>query len=195
MTATPLAMLALAFTFSVTAPVPRHIMPRDSDEPLLSPGTAFVYRNEDGKDETRVVTRVDDNEIGKQVTISLKVGDTVVLRELLAVSADGISRVGHGEDWFEFCGRLTGRPGQAATEWVTLAPHGSKEFRTSGAVERVKVAAGTFDAVRVLVTQKMCTGVETAFTEWYSPGVGLIKSMTDDGQTITELKEIRRPTR
>lgn len=56
--------------------------------------------------------------------------------------------------------------------------------------EQVKVPAGSFEAVRVEVTQIVGNQLYRA-DEWYADGVGLVRSVVDDGQheTVTELVE------
>lgn len=63
-----------------------------------------------------------------------------------------------------------------------------REMTRAAGIEGVKVPAGRFQAVRVEVTRLVGSQLYRA-TEWYADGVGLVKSVVDDGQhqTTTQL--------
>lgn len=69
-----------------------------------------------------------------------------------------------------------------------------QEMTRAEAIEEIRVPAGRFRAMRVAVTQAI-GGRLFRKTEWYAEGVGLVKSVVDDGQhhTVTELIDYEIP--
>ena len=68
------------------------------------------------------------------------------------------------------------------------------EMTKAAAIETVKVPAGEFRAMRVELTQAIGDQLLRK-TEWYADGVGIVKSVVDDGQhlIVTELLEYEIP--
>jgi hypothetical protein len=59
--------------------------------------------------------------------------------------------------------------------------------------ETVSVAAGTFEAMKVM-TKVVQGGTPVTKTYWYAPGVGLVKSMTDTGSVKSTTELIAHPS-
>jgi hypothetical protein len=68
-------------------------------------------------------------------------------------------------------------PMQEGASWVNTYSIGVtkfKEVRTFRGSERVKVPAGTFDTLRIDVTETM-NDTSTSTPYWYAPHVGIVK--------------------
>lgn len=100
----------------------------------------------------------------------------------VVVSPDGVFAAGDGACTYDPPLPLVrGRP-RAGDSWtwsgkfiggLTLS-----ESRTTAGLEAVETPAGRFEAVRVEITHKFTGGQkwEAKSTEWYAPGVGLVRS-------------------
>jgi hypothetical protein len=80
-------------------------------------------------------------------------------------------------------------PAKAGDEWEVRSTRNEVEFKLTATVrkvEKVKVPAGTFEAVPVVLEGTVGGRTITA-TQWYAPGVGLVK-VNQGETTIEELK-------
>jgi DUF3108-like len=189
------AVVAAWLVITLTAaPVPKHLMPKESVCFPTTRGTTWVYRGTCGEEEILVVTQVEIEKTFTRVVLGHQVGAEVLREEILAVSEHGIERLNNGLYGSDFSGCVLSLPHQEGEKWENRLEEW-KEMRKTGPMEKVKVPAGTFEAVRVDVVQYVSNDSIIQFSEWYAPGVGLVKSAWSSGKSIRELKEIRRPTK
>ena len=144
----------LTLTSSLTllaALAPAAPVPTGADKPVYyyatKVGAKWVY-DEHGKEVTLIVTEVEEKGgVFFVDTGELGEGGTVVPFERMAVSARGLSRVVNKGKTCDHCLlRFPWRPGETwnawesdGKRWVTV---------TAGRPEKVKTAAGTFEAIR-----------------------------------------------
>lgn len=177
------ALLASSLLAAVApaAPVPTHLMKPAAPVYYfpVAVGAKWVYAGQ-GRDEELVVTDVDEVDGRKVVTVQQVAGEQLTPDEKMGVSAAGLSRSEcKGQKCDPPLHMLTVpfKPGQAVT-WKSDNIEGTD---TIVGVERVKVPAGTFEAVRVDSSYTF-GGVTGAAQFWYAPGVGLVKMTYDGGK-------------
>jgi hypothetical protein len=167
------------------APVPKHLM-KDRPEYYFptTVGAKWVY-DDTGGDYVVIVSQVEDRKGTRVVTVERETGERRVPEEVMEVSATGFVRT-HGPD-----GALDAPlvilkvPFKVGDSW-TIRFDGIEGTKTIGAVETIKVPAGTFEAVRV-DTDYARANQRRLNRCWYAPGVGLLK-MTEDGNDLWILK-------
>lgn len=179
-----LSLLGLSLAFA--APVPKHLM---KDAPPFYPttvGTKLVY-DSDGREQTRVVAKVE-----------VKDGGTLVTTE--AVDADGNRRLFHkalvnakGVFFTEAYGstydpplEVLRLPFKANARWGGIENRRSGEVRTATKEEIVKVAAGEFKCIRVEAESPNGGGKSI---HWYAAGVFVVKIDYGNNSTLV-LKSI-----
>lgn len=164
--------------FAPAAPVPKHLMKGPVYYYPTSVGTTWVYENQDGE-ETLTITKVEDADGAKVVTIEKKTAGGLEPDEKMSVSAGGLTRL-------EGCGWkmdpplvMLKVPFRAGDKWKSDANRLEENVTIVG-VEQVKVPAGAYESV--CVAAKYATnGQKEAARFWYAPGVGLVKWATMDG--------------
>jgi hypothetical protein len=164
----------------LAAPVPTHLIPRDTTplELQTAVGTKWVYEGDYGK-RTVVVTVVQEEKNGARLVTTEKSGADGKRTPYMVtrISAEGVFVVAEGrrkydEPWCVL--RLPHRPGRTwQTEVSGNGPAGIATMR-AGPMEKVTVPAGTFLAARIEWELKYKGGGRKA-TCWYAHGVGLIR--------------------
>jgi uncharacterized protein DUF3108 len=151
------------------------------EEPLYFPtrvGDAAVYLEGDAE-VTETVTKVEDAEGAKIVSIDRRAGTRVVTPEYqrVKVSAKGVALIElYGTKFDPLLWELQ-LPAKVGSEWnYERASDGGKYFdvRVIQGVETVKVPAGRFKAVKVVRTRTLDN--RQIGVRWYAPEVGLVKS-------------------
>jgi hypothetical protein len=176
--------VALLASAATAAPVPTHLFPKTP--PCYFPTTAgakWIYEGEDDNEEiTQVVSNVKQTDGGTEVTVARLGGNRWTEFQKVVVSANGLIQT-------EFFGQKLAHPWVLLTSahrvGDTWANADSKEFGWAAArnkvaaVERVKVPAGTFEAIRVDLEYKAVDGRFTmTHTYWYAPDIGVVKMET-----------------
>lgn len=196
------ASLAGVAVFGLASAAP---VPKDGEPPLYFPtevGTKWVMRfhySAKVHDDHTYTAAVEEKDGAKLVTVSVAyTGREAVVRpgreeesEAKAVERpDGRYRVSAGGVFrvadYDFekkelvdlkepkCVlRLPAKPGDSEKGKDGLY----KWTSTVGKPERIKVPAGTFDAVRIDLESTQNEGPLPHRTGWYAPGIGLVKSM------------------
>ena len=177
-----LVVLALALTVPLgAAPVPKHLMPKDPQFNYPTAlGTKWVYEVEGGGEYTQVVTGVEEKNGAKFVTIdwSAPAGRRPD-QSVHVVTKDGVyihAESGQAYDppllYFKF-------PYRAGDSWKsTFARPGLKVSTqtTAGPVEKIKVPAGEFSAVRVDVEMSFNGQGKQTRARWLANGIGMVKA-------------------
>ncbi|HEY1186967.1 MAG TPA: hypothetical protein VGE74_04885 [Gemmata sp.] len=166
-----LPFVAFALVPAGAAPVPKHLMKRPGAGHYFptTPGTKLVYDN-----TTLVVANVETRGGTKVVTVDY---DTGGCYHVVEVSASGVVRTQSGSVALDVPYVLMRSPVEPGDSWQVKTPN-LEGTKTVGAVETVKVPAGTFEAVRV-DTDYVSQGRRYKNVSWYAPGLGLVKSTTD----------------
>ncbi|HVK17088.1 MAG TPA: hypothetical protein VM533_09065 [Fimbriiglobus sp.] len=181
-----LPILALLLAFAPAAPVPKV----SKDAMYYFPtqvGTKLVYWVELTK--TEVTELVEDAEVkdGEVIVTIRRSPETSALlkQEKLSVSAKGIMRLEESGQPVRPPVWLLKLPHEPGAKWDDDARN--KSTYTVGAVEEVEVPAGKFKAIPVTRHWSMLnTPVQT--TDWYAPGVGLVKRVLRGGdREVTQL--------
>lgn len=175
---------------AAAAPVPTHLIP--PVPPAYYPttaGTKLVY-SRDGELETRLIESVEDKDGGKLVTVVTLTDDgTKTPFHKALVNAKGtffLERTGRPYPApFEML-RLPFKPDTSWTEVEGVNGYGTRKAIRE---ERMKVAAGEFDCVKIISE----TPGSTPSTHWYARGIGVVK--VDYGTYTLELKSITLPKR
>lgn len=182
-----LPILGLLLALAPAAPVPRVSKPTESYFPTKV-GTKRVYWVELSKKE--VVELVEDAEVkdGEIIVTIRRSPETSALpkQEKLSVSAKGIVRLEESSEPFRPPVWLLKLPHEPGAKWDNLHGH-NKSLYTVGEIEEVEVPAGKFKAIPVTRHWSMLnTPVQT--TDWYAPGVGLVKRVLRGGdREVTQL--------
>lgn len=178
------AVAASAVPPGAAAPVPTHLMPKAA--PFAHPtavGTKWVYER-GGQDETWVVTAAEKKD---QVTLIdirfIRPDGTSAPCHKLSLGLDGLCMTEESGHPYTPAWRQLTTPLGREHKWdLDLARQdigGGIKGSTVQAerLERVKVPAGEFDAVRVGATYRIGgnAGGETKSICWYASGVGLVK--------------------
>ncbi|AWM42005.1 hypothetical protein GobsT_68540 [Gemmata obscuriglobus] len=190
------AVLLAAFAVvpsGAAAPVPKHLM--RTPEPVyyypLVPGTKWVYT-----DCTLIIDRVEDSKDvkgAKVVTVVAPNGQGVnAVNDVMQVTDGGLARLGLGSGTFNAPLVFLQSPVRVGTTWE-VKTSGAEGTGTIAALEKITVAAGTFDAVRVDLAQTQANG-QRIVSAWYAPNVGLVR-MTDNGKDVWVLQsfELGKP--
>jgi hypothetical protein len=166
--------LALLLAPAPAAPVPRVLKPGDSYFPTRI-GAKRVYRAELSKsDVDEVVEDVETKDGEAVVTIRRDPNNAASLpkQEKVAVSAKGLARVEESGEPLRPPVWLLKLPHQPGAKWDGGAR--SKSTYTVGEAAEVEVPAGKFKAIPVTRHETQINfPVQT--TDWYAPGVGLVK--------------------
>lgn len=182
-----LPILGLLLAMAPAAPVPRVSKPAELYFPTKI-GIKQVYRVEQSKKE--VVELVEDAEVKDGeviVTVHRDPKDTTLPeREKVSVSAKGLVRVEESGQPVRPPVWLLKLPHEPGAKWENVH-RSTKNTYTAGAVEEVEVPAGRFKATPVIRHWSILdTPVQT--TDWYAPGVGLVKRVVRHGdREVAEL--------
>jgi hypothetical protein len=159
-------------------------------------GAKWVFHG-GGQDFTLVVSKVEDVKGAKVVSVELVDGERRRPYESVEVSESGLVRT------VTFHGKpdppdvVLKAPFNTGTSWPFDHPGGSEDrprikgtYEIAG-VEKIKVLAGTFEAVRVDTNFPAVPGGKierSKVSAWYAPNVGLVKLTGTDGKDIWQLK-------
>jgi hypothetical protein len=170
------------------APVPKHLMKDPVYYYPIRVGATWVYEDPNGSEETLTISKVELADGARVVTVDRVDPNGLVLWERMAVSAGGLVRVeGLGGKLDPPLAMLQG-PFRAGTKWETKTS-GLDGVDTIGGIERVKVPAGTYEAVRVDADYSIGGGgARTQTTFWYAAGVGLVRRTDGNAETFRVLK-------
>lgn len=161
-----------AFSLATPAPKPSVYFP-------TKVGAKWIY-DDDGQTYTLVVTKAEPKDGAILVTVGLVDSDGLITHfQTMEVSRRGLREVeNHGRKYDPPVPhlRLPHTPGAKWQSPISLdgEARGTNEMR-AGAVEKVKVPAGTFQAVRVDTLSTSPEGKQQRLTHWYAPGVGLVR--------------------
>jgi hypothetical protein len=180
--------------FAPAAPVPKHLM---KEPPVYFPLQKVTWKYSGELERLGLffsrqehITEIEELEDGSQIT-------TVEAREIckLRVSSRGIVELARNGTTFDppvVLLQLPARVGDSWTNTYNLRGSKFKEVRTFRGPERVKVPAGTFDTLRVDVTETT-GGLSVPSTYWYAPHVGIVKmeisATTFELRSFTPAKE------
>lgn len=174
-------MLAIALTLAL----------QDADYFPLKPGAAWTYRMSSGQDmEVKVVG---SSQVGGQAcaVVETRLGPQRSL-EHLAVTRDGLTafKVENASGTFEYSTPILRAklPFAKNDTWQIRLQEGAQlntyVYLCEGE-EKIKVAAGAFDAWKVVATLRLPQG-QAVMSNWYAKGVGLVKQLYDiNGQTMS----------
>jgi hypothetical protein len=190
-------MLAIALMIApltVAAPVPNHLMPPRIEYFPTSVGSEWVYCAPNGtsNDEKITVSRVVKK--GTEALVTFGAGKA---EQVVAVSDKGLRLVKDelGLERSLIAPLLLGKELKVENENFI-------ETRAMVKIEEVTVLAGTYQAIRVDVwlmdkqaaRANRCS-CSMSWTEWYAPGVGLIKEEVPKLGVVRELKSFRSGVR
>jgi hypothetical protein len=144
--------------------------------------------------EATLVIKDVKREDGKAIcTIVDKASDKLV--SIIEVSERGLLQLANETGKLKSPRCLLKLPYKLNETWEeeTANAKGVVRFKVSyaiGKVEKVKVPAGTYEAIRVDIVH---TFEKTLFktTQWYAPKVGLVKEVTGDDDLFRELKSFK----
>jgi hypothetical protein len=152
-------------------------------------GAKWVYETKDGPYEEEVTDAKPDGKDATLVTVVRTVGGKETWRGTYRVSPDGLDVVASGGVTHPKPLPLLRARAKPGEEWdYTYALHGNavhQRLKLAGS-EPAEVAAGKFDARRLdVVTAVRPNGaareaLPLSSTEWYAPGVGLVKRVSPD---------------
>jgi hypothetical protein len=131
----------------------------------------------DGKKETEEVTAVKKENDSFIVTVHRVDGFGSKSKTELKVAKDGLFRltggpaVEHPPMWLL---KLPHKAGARWETWTGAQGHGDSEVKAFGP-EKVKVPAGTFEAIRTETIYPQTAPEDIVGKFWYAPGVGLVK--------------------
>jgi hypothetical protein len=173
-----LALPPLFIALAPAAPVPKHLMKEPPVYFCLRKGV-LEYKWDIGEvgaafPYTQHVKEIEELKDGSKIV-------TVEARQAVHkynVSSRGIVEFEQNGTTFKSPLVLLQLPARAGDSWTntyTIGPTKFKEVRTFRGSERVEVPAGTFDALRVDVTETS-GGLTTFRTIWYAPHVGVVRS-------------------
>lgn len=174
-------------TLALTAPVPTHLMPEDSQWSFPSRvGTRWVYEK-GGEEHVQVITRVEQKDGGKLVTVESVdgLGTAKLSHQVLVGPNESIFRRGtpfpDGAAMSSSSLCFLKTKFKVGEEWkADVAVEGGLKIVMKmkvAAIERVKVPAGVFTAARVEWEYSPANGGAKAPLPpyWYAPGVGLVR--------------------
>jgi hypothetical protein len=157
-------------------------------------GTRWVYQPERGDPWTWTVTGVEWKDGAALVSVGAVVGGRARPGHVEAASARGITQLTAGEVPLDPPPELLRLPYRAGDEWAVTATIGAAKISgraKAAGVERVKVPAGEFTALRVDVEFTL-DGKPAGWTRtWYAAGVGMIQQefRTGGDAKVIKLKE------
>ena len=145
----------------------------------VTTGARWVYRwtgeGRPAAHEVRVVTTVEKDDEAWFITVARKEEQVDLTEQTLRVSRGGLTRVAIGGDKLTEPLPLFTLPPRPGERWES----GANTTSVRG-VERVRVPAGSFDAVRVERYMPL-SGTDIYFTDWYAPGTGVVKMVVRVG--------------
>ena len=175
-----LAPVLLA-TLAPAAPVPTHLMRPSPYYYALAPGSKWVYEDPNGE-ETLVVAKVEEVDEAKVVTVDRVIGRTAVVWAKVAVAPRSLIQLeSHGQKNDPPLVVLKGSL-EVGTAWP-VDTGGIKGTMRIGAIEKVTVPAGTFEAVRVDADVAFL-GTKKRDRSWYAPAIGLVKMTYDKKERV-----------
>src|SRR5262245_14186278 len=153
-------------------------------------GARWVYEY-NGREVTWEVTQVEVKDEETQVTVSEVTDGRLAPLEKVAITPKGLfrSEVG-GVPVSSWC--ILKFPVREGTAWeFEFAPQrglvGQSGTTTVGKTEEVEIPAGKFTAVRVEMVVTVRNGARLdppiKSTTWFDPGIGVVKSISDQGST------------
>lgn len=162
------------------APVPKHLKKDQSTYYYpTTPGAKWVYVSTN-REWVYIVTKVEDRKGTKVVTVESETDDKREPEEVMAVSATGFFRTHDSDGPIDKPLEILRVPFKVGDSW-TFHFGGAEGTKTIGAIETIKVPAGTFEVVRVDTELKR--GNQVRLTRWwYAPGVGMVQM--SEGDTV-----------
>lgn len=131
---------------------------------------------------TDTVTKVEKKDGALHVTITRERPDAKPFVTVIAVGAEGLSRVESDGQPLDKPALLLKLPAKAGTTWDH---EGGGATHTVVGEEEVEVPAGKYKAVRVDLAAK---GSESKTSLWFAPAVGLVKMSHSDSDRVQVLK-------
>lgn len=184
----PLTLLMLLLASAPAAPIPTHAKKTPLYQPLKV-GTKLVYGYEGKKEEfDEVVMKVETNEGVWDVTLGSEGVGIIVPHKIYSVSDKGLCIKAAWCDGtltpFDEPVWVLKLPHAAHDAWDTVFAISDLDLKYTGKTiidgyERVKVPAGTFDAIRMKM-DIVIEGERRQFTTWYAPHVGRVKEVLED---------------
>jgi hypothetical protein len=169
-----------------TAPVPRHLM---KDSPVryhpVTSGAKWEYER-DGKTVTLVASKVETRGAARVVTVEIQGQDRRGPCWVVEVSEVGLAQTELGGLEMNPPLMWLQAPIKVGNSWGITTRY-LKGTKTIGAVEKVTVPAGTFEAVRVDSDYTLQGNKEKGST-WFAPGVGLLRMTDSNGDDVWLLK-------
>jgi len=160
----------------------------------LKKGSKWVYKVAD--QEVTVVV-AGNEKYGNEdcVKVDTMVGGQVKASELYYVKADGIYRAKVKDDKVDPAVRILQLPAKKGDSWKIDSKVGMQtvkgEFKLINDKEKVKVAAGEFEALLVEGADLDIAGTKTSVKQWFVPNKGIVKLSykIQETEATLELKE------
>jgi hypothetical protein len=176
----------------LAAPVPKAVKQKNDDYFPLALGDKWEYiRNEDPNQVwVEEVTAVEDKDDGKVATVRITPSngrnayDTAYL-----LTKDGWHFYTQSEIKYDPPSLFLKADPKAGDEWESKYTYGGATYELAlsiGPAEKVTVPAGEFECLPVTTTY-VAPARGRSFTNWVTPGVGLVKQVVG-GRTTQELK-------
>jgi hypothetical protein len=192
-----LAVVLAPVLFAVlasAAPVPKDAKKEPVCYYPTTVGSKWVYTAA-GSDLVLVVSKVEERKGAKVVTVERVDGEKRRLDVVMEVSATGLAITEDGWVKRDPPSAVLKVPFKARDSWDFEHPGldgvaAQKGTYVVGGVEKVKVPAGTFEAVRLDVDFTTVIGGrprKSKVNEWYAPHVGLVKKTDENDETATRL--------
>jgi hypothetical protein len=178
------ATLLVTTTALVAAPVPKGVKKTGTFMPL-EVGNKWEYVEAGSPNavvDTREITAVEQKDGATFATQKLS-GIVQVFRS----DATGVAVVRSNDSDYAHPRYVVKHEMKAGDEWEWDAG-GYAERRTVGAMEKVTVPAGEFEAVKLTYRTEQNGAVGSDITVWYAAGVGLVRIDYRSGRTSHVLK-------
>ena len=160
----------------------------------LKKGSKWVYKVAD-QEVTVVVAGNEKFGAEDCVKVDTMVGGQVKASELYYVKADGIYRAKVKDDKVDPAVRILQLPAKKGDSWKIDSKVGMQtvkgEFKLINDKEKVKVAAGEFEALLVEGADLDIAGTKTSVKQWFVPNKGIVKLSykIQETEATLELKE------
>jgi hypothetical protein len=180
------AMLTLVATLAVAPAAPRL---KDRPMGYFPTRVRMVWMyDEDGHQETRIITHVQDEGSTKVLTVKWTRTLHQSTVETVQVSARGVFRMGFADNWFERPWCMMKFPPTSGDTW-DYDVAGEMGTATVHGPETIEVPAGKFTVYRVECKGQRGGGLPTKSTYWFAD-IGLVKQVDNLGETLV-LKSYR----
>lgn len=167
---------------SYAAPVPREEAKIVLYHPVRK-GDTWVYEMTVGKnqseEETIVVTNVDEKDGCKIVTVEEQINGKKRIPWIMSVSEKGLYKLVHNDEKLDPPACVLTIPAKLGDQWKV-----GESMATVRAIEKVKVPAGDYAAIRVDWNFLDRNGLSKTIKYWYAPEVCTVRVETEECVTV-----------